>query len=108
MGYYNEDTDEMGYDVVDEIGAVAKQIQGQAVKQGISLPKSAAIQLATRRVMVAQPAQSRARTQQASGFGSGMATACGLGTANFPAASLAGEPIGWPAASKTCTSAPAL
>ena len=89
MGYYEEDG-ETGYDVVDEIGAVAKQIQGQAVKQGISLPKAAAVQLATRRIMTATTAQTRARTQSATGFGSGMATACGLGTANFAAGSLAG------------------
>jgi hypothetical protein len=92
MSYYDEDTDtETGYDVVDEIGAVAKQIQGQAVAKGIALPKATAIQLATRKVMTRPTTTAaRNRTQMGGGFGSGMATACGLGTANFPAGSLAG------------------
>ena len=90
MSYYDEEID-TGYDVVDEVGAAASGIQKAAAAKGMNIPRQAAIQLAARRVtMVPQASQARSRSQMASGFGSGMSTACGLGTANFAAASPAG------------------
>ena len=90
MSYYDEEID-TGYDVVDEVGAAASGIQKAAASKGMNIPRQTAIQLASRKLAtVSQTSMARSRSQMASGFGSGMSTACGLGTANFAAASPAG------------------
>jgi hypothetical protein len=88
MSYDGYDQD-VGYDVVDEVGAEAARIQKTALARGIKLAPMAAQVLAARKV-AAPAALLRARSPMAGGYGSGMATSCALGTATFAAATAAG------------------
>jgi hypothetical protein len=89
MSYDGYDQD-VGYDVVDEVGAVANQIQKTALARGIKLAPMAAQVLAAKKVAAAAPAGTRVRTSMAGGYGSGMATSCALGTATFAAGTAGG------------------
>lgn len=87
MGFDYED--DIGYDV-EEIGAVASTLMNRAKLQGVSLPRSAAMNLASRRLVAQAPRASLVRQAMAVGSGSGMTTSCPLGTATFAAATPAG------------------
>lgn len=84
-----DELDDAGYDV-EEIGAAAVNIQELAKAKGIALPRQAAIQIATRKVLT-QPRAVYERTRMQPGRGSGMATCCPLGATQFAAAAPAGS-----------------
>lgn len=90
--FFEDNVDDVtGYDVVEEIGAVANQLQQRAAARGVPMAKSTAMQLAQRKLTL-QAAQPRTamRVPAIPGYGSGMSTQCGVGTATFAAASPAG------------------